>query len=82
MDARPRSAGSLDAGFSASRGPREIEDFVGWDGARPSRAMKLQGTSGAGHYLVGEGDARDEDVDLPHFQAEHPLGRLDDVGLG
>src|SRR4029077_10494228 len=31
--------------------------------------------------LAGEGDAGNEDVDLPHFQSQHPLRRLDDVGL-
>src|ERR1700693_3160676 len=31
--------------------------------------------------LAGEGDAGNEDVDLPHFQPKHPLRRFDDVGL-
>src|SRR4029077_18763499 len=31
--------------------------------------------------LAGEGDAGNEDVDLPHFQAEHPLGGFDHVRL-
>src|SRR5438128_2486122 len=36
-----RSAGPLDAGFSAhSRGPREIADFVGWVGARPPSSQR------------------------------------------
>src|ERR1700694_1204175 len=29
--------------------------------------------------LAGEGDAGNEDVDLPHFQAEHSLGCFDHV---
>ena len=45
------SAGPLDAGFSATRGPREIEDFVGWvapgrrghEDARSSGAKSVKG---------------------------------------
>jgi hypothetical protein len=37
-----RGAGPHDAGFSAVRGPREIEDFVGWVGARPSRPRRCK----------------------------------------
>ena len=38
---RDRARAGVDAGFSAlSRGPREIADFVGWDGARPPRPRR------------------------------------------
>src|SRR5438128_8096751 len=43
---RDRTRAGADAGFSAPRGPREIEDFVEWDGARPSR-REMQGPSGS-----------------------------------
>src|SRR6266853_2712709 len=39
---RDRARAGVDAGFSAARGPREIEDFVGWVGARPPRTRRCE----------------------------------------
>src|SRR5439155_24938693 len=45
-DARRGSAGPLDAAFRATRGPREIAGFVGWDGARPPRTRRCKDLRG------------------------------------
>ena len=75
--------GSLDAGFSAYRGPREIADFVGWSGARPLGTRRCEGLRGRDTLVSEELDrvspregahakARDKKARPPKVVAVNP----------